>query len=73
MNVLVPMRTAADFGALDFLADEALTGQPLKQTIIFFNTCDMAFKGSRYLKTLLPKAQQHEINFLHAGHNSRAR
>lgn len=72
-NILVPMRTATDLGALDFLADEALTGQPLKKTIIFFNTRDLAFKGSQYLRGLLPEARQREVDFLHAGRNSRAR
>lgn len=72
-NILVPIRTANDFGALDFLADEALSGQPLRRTIVFFNTRDLAYKGSRYLINLLPKAHQHEINFLHAGRNRRAR
>ena len=72
-NILVPMRTANDLGALDFLADEALASQPLKRTIIFFNTRDLAYKGSQHLKKLLPEARKHEINFLHAGRNSRAR
>jgi superfamily II DNA helicase RecQ len=72
-NILVPLRTANDFGALDFLADEALSGLPLRRTIVFFNTRDLAYKGSRYLMNLLPEARQHEINFLHAGRNRRAR
>ena len=69
------MRTANDFGALDFLVDEALSavGQPLRQTIVFFNTCDLAYNGSKYLKQLLPEASHHEIHFLHAGCNRRAR
>jgi superfamily II DNA helicase RecQ len=72
-NILMPMRSANDFGALNFLADEALSGQPLRRTIVFFNTRDLVYKGSQYLKQLLPEARQHEINFLHAGHNRRAR
>lgn len=72
-NILMPLRTASDFGALNFLADEALTGLPLKRTIVFFNTRDMAFKGSQYLKKLLPEVRQGEIDFLHAGRSSRAR
>jgi len=61
MNIQIPMRTANDFGALDFLADEALSGQPLKRTIVFFNTRDLAYKGSQYLKQLLPEARRHEV------------
>jgi superfamily II DNA helicase RecQ len=72
-TLLVPMRTANDFGALDFLGDEALSGQSLRRTIVFFNTRDLAYKGFQYLKKLLPEDRQHEINFLHAGRNSRAR
>jgi superfamily II DNA helicase RecQ len=72
-NIQMPMRTANDFGALDFLADEALTGRPLKRTIVFFNTRDLAYKGSQYLKRLIPEARRHEIDFLHAGRNRRAR
>ena len=67
------MRTANDFGALDFLADEAYSGRPLRRTIIFFNTRDLAYKGSQYLKQLVPEAYRNEINFLHAGRNRRAR
>jgi superfamily II DNA/RNA helicase len=67
------MRTANDFDALNFLADEALAGQPFKRTIIFFNTWELAYKGSQYLKKLLPDARQHEIDFLHAGRTGRAR
>ena len=72
-NILIQMRTANDFGALDFLADEALSGQSLRRTIVFFNTRDLAYKGSQYLKRLFPEAYRHEINFLHAGRNRRAR
>lgn len=72
-NILVPMRTATDLGALDFLADEALAGKPLRRTIVFFNSRDLAFKGSRYLRGLFPEAQKPEIDFLHAGRSSRAR
>ena len=60
-------------GALDFPVYEAVSGQPLRQTIIFFNTRDLAYKGSKYLRVLLPEASHHEINFLHTGHNRRAR
>ena len=67
------MRTANDFEALDFLADGALSGQPLRRTIIFFNTRDLAYKGFQYLKQLVPETRRHEINFLHAGRNRRAR
>jgi superfamily II DNA helicase RecQ len=72
-NILVPMRTAHDFGTLDFLADKALSGQPLRRTIVFFNTCDLAYKGFQYLRKLLPEARQHEINFLLADRTKRAR
>ena len=73
MNFFMQMWTANDFGALDFLVDEALSaiGQPLM--IVFFNTCDLAYNSSKYLKQLLPKASHHEIHFLHAGHNRQAR
>jgi superfamily II DNA helicase RecQ len=72
-NILIPTRTANDFGALEFLADDALAGRPLKRAIIFFNTRDLAYKGSQYLKKLLPEARQHEVDFLHAGRSRRAR
>ena len=72
-NILVKMRIANDFGALDFLADEALSSQSLRRTIVFFNTRDLAYKGSQYLKQLLPEAYRNEIDFLHAGRNRRAR
>jgi superfamily II DNA helicase RecQ len=72
-SILVPMRTANDFDALKFLANEAITGQPFKRTIVFFNTRELAYKGSQYLKTLLPDARQREIDFLHAGRTGRAR
>jgi hypothetical protein len=72
-NVLVPMRTTNEFDALNFLADEALAGQSFKRTIVFFNTRELAYKGSQHLKRLLPDARRHEIDFLHAGRTGRAR
>jgi superfamily II DNA helicase RecQ len=72
-NIFIPICTANNFSALNFLADDAHAGQPLKRTIIFFNTRDLAYKGSRYLKGLLPEARQCEIDFLHAGCSGQAR
>ena len=57
------MQTANDFGALDFPVYEAVSGQPLRQMIVFFNNRDLAYKGSKYLKQLLPEASHHEIIF----------
>ena len=58
------MQTANDFGALDFPIYEAVSGQPLRRMIVFFNNnSDLAYKGSKYLKQLLPEASHHEIIF----------
>ena len=72
-NTLVQMHTVSNFEALDFLANEATAGPPLRRTIIFFNSHDLAYTGSRYLRNILLEAHRPEVDFLHAGRNSRAR
>ena len=65
-QVLVKMGSAKDLSVLDFLVDGALSGGSLVQTLVFFNTCDMAQKALMHLWRLLPEDRQHEVDFLHA-------
>jgi superfamily II DNA helicase RecQ len=68
---------ASDLSVLDFVANEAFSGDSLKRTIIFFNTCDLIYKGQRHLRQLLKNSPQPElenqIGFIHAGRTMRAR
>jgi superfamily II DNA helicase RecQ len=57
---------ARDPSALDFVLDEAHAGKPLKRTIIFFNSRELCLQGFKYLRSQLPEARRHEIDFLHA-------
>jgi len=64
--VMCLMRGAAhDLGMLDFVLDQALTGESLKQTVIFFNSQELCLQGFKYLHAQLPEARHHEINYLH--------
>jgi superfamily II DNA helicase RecQ len=65
-NILIKMRATKDLSALDFLVDEVLSGSPLVQTLVFFNTHDMAQKGAMHLQMLLPEDRQYQVDFLHA-------
>jgi len=65
--ILCPMHGAArDLAALDFLVDEALRGDPLKRTIVFFNNKDLTAGGCEHLRELLPDNIQDQVDFLHA-------
>jgi superfamily II DNA helicase RecQ len=67
MMIACRMRGAAkDLAALNFCIDEGHTRQALIQTIIFFNTQDLAFRGWDHLRQLLPPNLRCQINFLHA-------
>ncbi|KAH9842000.1 P-loop containing nucleoside triphosphate hydrolase protein, partial [Rhodofomes roseus] len=57
---------AGDLAALDFAVREALAGDPLVKTLIFFNTRELAMRACHHLKTLLPDAYKGKIDFLHA-------
>jgi superfamily II DNA/RNA helicase len=62
------MRGAAgNLNALNFAINEANTEKPFIQTIIYFNTHDLAYKGHKHLCSLVPEEMQSQINFLHAG------
>jgi superfamily II DNA helicase RecQ len=64
---------AQDLGALNFVVTEALSGNPLKTSIIFFNTRDLTYKGYKHLQKQLPVTMRTKIDFLHAGRTQRAR
>ena len=66
---------STDFDSLNFSIDEALKDEPepLKRTIIFTNSRDLALKTCQHLRNLIPPACKSQINYLHAGRNKRAR
>ena len=67
--------TATDLNALNFAIDEANAqpAEPLIKTIIFFNARDLAYKGCKHIRNLVPEAIRHRIDFLHAGRTKRSR
>jgi len=72
-QVLVKMDATKDLSVLNFLVDEALAGGSLVRALVFFNTRDMAQRGSMHLRMLLPEDRQHEVDFLHAYRETRAK
>ncbi|KAI0283766.1 P-loop containing nucleoside triphosphate hydrolase protein [Russula brevipes] len=72
-HLVCPMKGAKrDLEALDFLVDEALLfiPRPLVQTIVFFKTCPLAYKGAKHLRRLLPPSLRSRVAFLTAGRSS---
>ena len=64
-TILCQMHGAArDLPALDFVLDEAFTGNPLKRTIIFFNSRDLCQRGYKHLRRQLPEHLLDEIGFI---------
>ena len=55
-----------DFATLDFILDKCSTGGPLTKTIVFFESCQLTFKGFKHLQECLPPALQSCVNFLHS-------
>ena len=55
-----------DLATLDFILDECSTGGPLTKTIVFFESCQLTFKGFKHLQECLPPALQSRVNFLHS-------
>jgi len=53
-------------GGLDFVLDEAFAGDPLKRTIIFFNTRELCLQGFKHLFYQLSHPSREEIDYLHA-------
>ncbi|KAF8222272.1 hypothetical protein L208DRAFT_1323583, partial [Tricholoma matsutake] len=47
--------TASDLNALNFTIDEANNSKPLIWTMIYFNTCDLTYKGQKHLRSLVPE------------------
>lgn len=66
MAVCTMLGAAGDLAALDFVLDEAWIGDPLKRTIIFFNTRELCLQGFKYLFFQLSHASREEIDYLHA-------
>ncbi|KZT65032.1 hypothetical protein DAEQUDRAFT_769185 [Daedalea quercina L-15889] len=56
---------AGDLAALHFTVQEALAGGDLVKTIIFFNNCELALRGWRHLRELLPDALKERVDFLY--------
>jgi hypothetical protein len=46
---------ASNLNALSFVIDKANNSKPLLQTIIYFNTHNLAYKGQNHLCSLVPK------------------
>jgi superfamily II DNA helicase RecQ len=69
-NITVAMCTmlgaAGDLAVLDFVLAEALAGDPLKRTIIFFNTRELCLQGFKHLFFQLSYPSREEIDYLHA-------
>jgi superfamily II DNA helicase RecQ len=63
----------SDLAALDFVVDEASTGGPLIKTIIFFESCQLAYKGYKHLQQLLPSGLWAHITFLHSFRSTRSK
>jgi superfamily II DNA helicase RecQ len=57
---------ASNLTALDFVLDEPRSDNPLKRTIIFFNSRELAYKGCRHLRKLISPGMARKINFIHA-------
>jgi superfamily II DNA helicase RecQ len=71
--VLCQMRSAVgDLESLDFVLDEAFTGDTLKWTIVFFNMRDVTFKAWQHLRQQLPEHTQDQVDFIHTGRTPRA-
>ena len=64
---------ASNLTALDFVLDELRSHNPLKRTIIFFNSRELAYKGCRYLRTLISPGMTGKIDFIHALRSNRAK
>jgi superfamily II DNA helicase RecQ len=63
--ILCQMQGAArDLQALDFVLDDTFAGNPLKHTIIFFNSQDLCQRGYKYLRSQLPEHQCDKIGFI---------
>jgi superfamily II DNA helicase RecQ len=74
MPIVCQMRSAAmDLSALDFTVDKPLSGAPFIRTIIFVNTRDLTYKTSKHIKSLLPPELASKVDFMHAGHSTRAK
>ena len=72
-TVLVKMAAARDLNVLNFVVYEALTGGSLVRSLVFFNTPEMAQRGSMLLQMLLPENRRYEVDFLHPYRSTRAR
>jgi superfamily II DNA helicase RecQ len=66
MAMCTMLGAAGDLAVLDFVLDETLAGDPLKRTIIFFNTRELCLQGYKHLCSRLPDAHRGEIDYLHA-------
>jgi superfamily II DNA helicase RecQ len=64
---------ASDLDALNFAVNQASTQAPLIRTIIYFNTRDLAYKGHKHLRNLVPLQIQPRITFVHGGRTRRAK
>ena len=64
---------ASNLIALDFVLDEIRSNNPLKRTIVFFNSRDLAYKGCRHLRNLISPGMTSKIDFIHALRSNRAK
>ncbi|KAH9965470.1 P-loop containing nucleoside triphosphate hydrolase protein [Russula dissimulans] len=72
-TILVRMNAAKDLSILDFLVDGALSGGSFVRSLVFFNVCELAQRGAMHLQMLLLEDRQHEVDFLHACQETRAK
>ena len=66
-------KSSSDLGALDFVIDAASIGDPLIRTVVFFETCQLMFKGYKHLQKLLPSELRSRVDFLHSGRCARSK
>ncbi|KAI0302709.1 P-loop containing nucleoside triphosphate hydrolase protein [Russula brevipes] len=66
-HLVCRMRSKRDLEALDFIVEDALSGNPLTRTIVFFETPFLAQKGATHLRALLPDSLRPRVGFLTPG------
>ena len=67
------LKSSTDFDALTPAIQEALDGQPLEKTMLFFNKREQTIASCAHLKQLLPPEYRDQVDFLHAGRSKRAK
>ncbi len=65
--------SAKDLEALEFLLDEAKSGEELESTLVYVNTRKLALRSYLYLKAKLPVHLHDQIDFIHGHRSKRAK